>query len=76
VSATCKSCGAPIRWAKTVSGKSMPVDVEPAANGNVVFLDDKTVIVSGPRARIEGDERRYTSHFATCPQASQHRRRP
>ena len=75
--ATCRSCGAPIRWVRTRAGKAMPLDAQPVATGNVVLGEDgtartltrKQVMLGG----IVGD--RYTSHFATCANASQHRRR-
>lgn len=33
----CRSCGAEIYWAKTEAGKLMPVDAEPAEDGNCVL---------------------------------------
>jgi hypothetical protein len=69
----CKSCGRPIRWGVTQAHKAIPVDAEPAERGNVVFIDDGRVHV------LRKDEpttaRRYVSHFATCPNAKQHRRK-
>jgi len=70
VSATCKSCGAPIRWAKTAQGKRMPLNPAPDPRGRLA-LDATGLIVQGELAAA-GD--RYTSHFATCPHAAQHRR--
>jgi hypothetical protein len=78
----CKSCKAPVRWAETDSGKSMPVDAEPNTRGNIVLLERGT---EPPRAtfpdagelgrrRVEG-EPVWISHFATCPNAGGHRRR-
>lgn len=68
----CKTCGAEIRWADTVSGKIMPLDAKPDPKG--LF-----VVVSGiARKATDEDDRllrnRYTSHFANCKQAAQHRR--
>lgn len=73
MSATCRSCKAAIVWAETVNGKSMPVNAEPVDNGNLVLtpaMDPR----DPPQVRTLGrDEHapmpRYTSHFATCPQA-------
>lgn len=72
----CKSCGAPVLWVKLTTGTSMPLDARPADNGNV--LRDKS------RAKVLGPEESeklraagiglYLSHFATCPNARQHRR--
>ncbi len=75
----CKSCGAEIKWILTFSGKAMPVDPEPihfyAGEGKEVFVTDSGAVVHGTRA--EGQEHTmtgYTSHFATCPYADQHRK--
>lgn len=58
--AKCKSCGAQIEWVKTKTrGSSMPVDPK-----YVVVVTNEGQIVKG---RI--------SHFATCPNADQHRKR-
>jgi hypothetical protein len=63
--ATCKSCGKEIQWVKMDSGKAMPVDVTPKS----------MVQVSGdghdePMGKVV---RVFESHFATCPNAAQHR---
>jgi hypothetical protein len=71
----CRTCGASIVWAKTPTGKSMPVDFEPASGGNVI-LDE------GPEGLLAVlchesavvDKPRHKAHFATCPQAAEHRR--
>ena len=69
--ATCRSCGAPVIWARTVpGGKSMPVDPEPFDRGNLVLTGDAThgFDVSVMDRKDDGHEH-YLSHFATCPQA-------
>lgn len=100
--AECNSCGAPIRWVVVAkSGKKMPLDRDPVANGNIVMLATKDgasgldlveydALMSGgaPRpapgdqARFPsiaeavdpvGSRARYRSHFATCPDAREHR---
>lgn len=72
----CRSCGAPITWALTESGKRMPIDVEPAADGNLMFLTSvlgvQTPQVMQARDALGGA--RYKSHFATCPNAHVHRK--
>jgi hypothetical protein len=56
------------------SGKKNPLDAEPSAKGNLTLING--------RAKFATDEDRkllrplYTSHFATCADAAQHRRRP
>lgn len=81
--ATCRSCGAPIVWTRTEAGKAMPVDREPAVNGNL-FIDAKghSWGDSRPQAHsrvVAADEEperaRYLSHFVTCPNSKQHRSR-
>lgn len=70
--ARCKSCGAEIVWVKTRSGKRMPLDARPTPNGNLeIDLADCVYFVT-PDLNAAG--KRYTSHFATCPNASEHRR--
>lgn len=82
--ANCRSCRAIITWALTENDKKIPVDAAPTADGNITLtredgLDDhgKPIL----RARVfphvdaapEGAVL-YKSHFATCPNASGHRR--
>lgn len=70
----CKSCGAPIRWAKTPSGSSVPLDAEPVASGNVALRSDGIAIyLKAGEPRPAGAT--FVSHFATCPDAKQHRKR-
>lgn len=80
----CRSCGAEVLWVVwRESGKRMPVDVEPdmrpPPKGGTLALTlsggpfgtlfvEKYVPEMGPKRN------RYTSHFATCPNASEHRR--
>ena len=78
--AKCRSCGSAIRWIKMESGKYMPCDwapvnYKPAGDGELVTLvtpDGK--IVRGVQD-WSSPECGYTSHFATCPNAAEHRRR-
>lgn len=81
--ATCESCGAPIEWARFAeSGKPIPLDVGIVANGNLEVVErrdggDAIVRLLGrvdaELARDAGRGLRRT-HFATCPNAKQHRR--
>lgn len=75
----CKTCGKDIIWIKLKSGKWNPVDT-----GRVPFVPDEggkltLVTLDGEVVRgkldIMSDQYGYTSHFATCPQANDHRRR-
>ncbi len=83
--ARCRSCGAPIIWARTEAGKPMPVDADPIDGGNVLLVATGTatpIARSHPAVdpRIDGlaveAAPRHTSHFATCPQAGKWRRKP
>ena len=77
----CSSCGAPIIFAVSSLGNNMPVDAEPAPGGNL-RLD---FAESPPRAKVVGtsidlldptdDGARRYAHHATCPQASERRRK-
>jgi hypothetical protein len=72
--ATCKACGAEITWAKWPSGKSMPVDAQPTEDGDLVIWVAVTVRKWNEKD-AEYDRPRYKSHFSTCPNAEQLRRR-
>jgi hypothetical protein len=74
MSAVCGSCGAAIVWAKTSNDKPMPLDAEPSSDGNIQYAYGRAIYL-GTEEREASNEPLYVSHFATCPQASQHRRR-
>lgn len=75
---TCRSCDASIVWADTSSGSRMPVDAEPVPDGNLVLTYPSPgralALVVDPAQLLLDDPPRYRSHFATCPNADQHRR--
>lgn len=75
--AKCRSCGAPILWVVTTLGKRMPLDAEPHPDGNVSLVPAGAMVL--PAELVEQGKKigskRYRSHFATCPNAAQHRRR-
>lgn len=71
--AKCRSCGAPIRWAVTERGRNAPLDPEPHPEGNLRVevrngLDLAIVVAPGSEWGL------YRSHFASCPNATAHRR--
>lgn len=66
----CRSCGAPVEWAKTQKGSAMPLDPTPTPEGNMVLVDGMARMRTAADAALE--PRR--SHFATCPQATHWRR--
>lgn len=64
--AACKTCEAPIIWATTAAGKSMPLDAGPTLIGG------EWVLLPGGETRKATDEDKrlhrplYTPHWATC----------
>jgi hypothetical protein len=72
----CKSCDAPIFWAVAeVSLKSLPIDPQPAPNGNLQIIDKdrRPPIVRSLRvAERFAKKGLYITHFVTCPFADQH----
>jgi len=62
----------------------MPLDPEAVEGGNIGVVEWETVdgqawalpiVAINPSPGSQATAYRYTSHFATCPQAEQHRRR-
>lgn len=85
--APCRSCKAPMRWVTLPSGKRNPLDVEPdPVHGNILLFE--FIDAAGRPWRLATvvqnedllDEARtlgiplYRTHFATCPDAEEHRR--
>lgn len=75
----CRSCGEEIIWIKMKSGKAMPCDVKPipyreSFSGGMKLVTPAGDVISG---NYDGtsDNFAYISHFATCPNADQHRRK-
>lgn len=72
----CLSCDAPIVFARTITGRTMPVDVEPVPGGNVAvevrqgFI--RATVLTGQVA--DRDDLRV-AHFVTCPDAKEWRKR-
>lgn len=71
-SATCRSCGAPIRFVRTTKGKLMPLDREPHPDGNIELDTEGHATVHGQPPLDAGPL--YLSHFVSCPSASENRR--
>lgn len=68
----CGSCGAQILWVETSTGKWVPLDPDMVPDGNVEVYDGVAVVIANSSV---GSRDRYKSHFATCPNAGQHRKR-
>ncbi len=85
--ATCRGCGAPIRWVRTEHGNLMPLDADPDVDGNVELVDPVgqtvsaaqvavtaqpvTAVMHGQPTMTGGD--RWMPHHATCPNADDFR---
>jgi hypothetical protein len=48
---TCSSCGAAITWARSSSGKAIPLDVEPDQGGNLLAVDQHGTTLPADVAR-------------------------
>lgn len=75
----CRSCGAAIVWTVTHNGKPMPVDAEPAEDGNIVLRPEGERIVAEYPGRkhpslFEVPRTHYVSHFSTCPDRDEWRK--
>ena len=67
---TCRSCSASITWAELTSGKRHPF------NGAIVGVRSQGSLLEGAGRVIEDvDTTVTTSHFETCPDAEDWRRR-
>jgi hypothetical protein len=64
---TCRSCRAPIVWAKKADGKPIPLDQVPPSTGNI-RIENGFAVVGG---RGTGP---YQPHFVTCPDSIMWRR--
>jgi len=64
----CKSCGAPIEWAVTEHGKRIPMDQGMHADGNMT-------VDSFGTARMTEERPARRTHFQSCPDAPEHRRK-
>lgn len=84
----CRSCDAPIIWARSVaSGKNIPLNadqVEPGTAGSMLLVHGRAYSMKRRAEaladwhRVLGDTRtsdlpHHFAHFVTCPNAAQHR---
>lgn len=70
--AECRSCHASIVWTEQTTGKRHPFD---GRARDLVFVQIQADVLGGSRTVVGLDSTINTSHFATCPQAKQWRRR-
>lgn len=66
----CRSCNAEIIWAVTEAGRRIPLDAEPVKSDELRGL---FVLYDGPERVARTVPPVYRTHFATCPNADQHR---
>ena len=81
--AQCHSCGAEVIWAEQQSGSKGPFDATPDPKGlwflmnrlrqDPLAIPQSSDVPFAVSAR-NTNEHRYTSHFATCPNAKKHRK--
>lgn len=81
MAATCKSCGAPIIWIESPKGKWIPCDeglipYKQDRSGKEAIVTQRGEIIRC-RLTFDGDPTGMgrMTHWATCPNANQHRRR-
>lgn len=78
--ARCRSCGADILWAEWKEGQKHPIDAvpdnRPLPKGGkfILMIHDGKLRAAIPVTAVPRTRNRYTSHFASCPNASEHRR--
>lgn len=69
----CASCRAEILWrAHERTGKLAPIDIAPVAHGNVILIPGNRYALD-PRGAAR--TLHYISHYATCPQAPEWRKK-
>ena len=73
----CTSCGQSILWRRTDNGQRIPINPEPSERGNVILSGPVRAYVL-TKAEIEKARQAgavlFLVHFATCPNAREHRR--
>jgi hypothetical protein len=74
---TCRSCGAPIKWAEAASGKRIPFDLQPSSSpiDRWIIVRERCLLCTQEYFEKNPDAERYRPHWATCPHATKHRRR-
>jgi len=65
-------------WAETIKGRRIPIDPQPAHDGNIRLEDRGRFAL--PVAHVLTGEinvqlTRYRTHFSTCPDAEKHRKK-
>lgn len=74
----CKTCQSVIWWAVTVHGKAMPMDAGAKVGGEWVICgktDRGAPMIRRLEPLLDAGKERYRPHWATCPDADDHRKR-
>lgn len=70
----CRSCDESIVWMKTAAGKNIPVDADSIDEDTLEFVHNEQAGRPDYRSPVfDPDE--HVTHFRTCPNADEHRRR-
>lgn len=73
----CRWCGRKVFWLNHErTGKRAPIDAYPSPNGNVgINQENGTYRIITAQMSLEDmfSTGRYTNHWATCPEAGEHR---
>lgn len=79
----CRSCSAPVIWARTANGKTIPIDEDeiPTAVKGAYVLEEPADPREAPSAiyyskaplELRLANGLHLSHWASCPNADQHR---
>jgi len=72
--AECGTCGAPMRWERTVRGKPIPLDPQPVPGAHLFITVPSGRVADDRSQEAHPGAERFTTHFATCPDAHKHRR--
>jgi hypothetical protein len=72
----CRSCLRPMRWVTvSTTNRKMPVDYDPHEDGNVVvYANDRADVYRDTPSAVPNGATLHFSHFATCPNADEHRK--
>jgi hypothetical protein len=86
--AECRSCHAAVIWVATEAtetkpSRRMPVDADPTRPGKALVVENGNLVFTGQQDGTSGSwivryvpsgRGKHLSHFATCPNATQHRK--
>jgi len=68
----CRTCKAPIVWARSPKGAAMPFDAAPSDEHGQWLLREGRALYVAPPKRAEHAGELFATHFVTCPDADTH----